>query len=261
MILDDIVAHKKEKLAVEIIEKPYADIMDEAYKMEPTRDFKEAVRKKEKMSIIAEVKKASPSKGLICNDFNHKKIAEQYQTNNVSAISVLTEEKFFLGSNEYLKEVKEITTVPILRKDFIIDSYQIYQARILGADAILLIAAILTTKQISEYKNIAKTLGMACLVEVHNRKELDSAIEAKAEIIGINNRDLKSFVTQITTTEELIRHIPKNIIRISESGVNTFEDMKYLEAVGADGVLIGESLMRSGNITVKLAELRGEKLG
>ena len=173
-------------------------------------------------------------------------------------MSILTEDKFFLGKDEYLEQVNKTTSIPLLRKDFIIDEYQIYQSKVLGADAVLLIVSILSLEKLIKFKKLADELGLSCLVEVHNKRELDIALDAGVEIIGINNRDLKTFITSLKTTEELIKYIPKNKIVISESGINSRRDMEYLQKLGVNGVLIGESLMKSKNINQKISELRGE---
>lgn len=242
MILDDIVAVKRKQLELEKGKKPL-DYLKKNLKTREVRDFEAALRG-EGISIIAEIKKASPSKGVIIEKFDHKRIASIYEEINIDAISILTEEHFFKGRNEYIKEAKEITTKPILRKDFIIDEYQIYQAHEIGADAILLIATILPGKLKSFY-DLASRLGLHVLIEVHNQRELEEALETGGRIIGINNRDLRSFQVSLKHTEELIKYIPKDKIVISESGISTADDIKYLEGLGVNGVLIGEAFMRN----------------
>lgn len=258
MILEKIVSYKRIKIEKEkksfSIDRVLSSIDTSNY----TRSFKKAFANKKGLSIIAEVKKASPSKGVIKKDFSPLDIAKSYSTNRADAISVLTEDRFFQGNNDYLNLVRSITSVPLLRKDFIIDPYQIYQSRLLGADAILLIVSILSKKQLVEFKNIAKSLELECLVEVHNESELEMALETDSEIIGINNRDLKTFKTNLTVTENLIKYIPKSKIVISESGINTKSDMEFLQGLGVKGVLVGESLMRAKSINDKFKELRGE---
>lgn len=208
------------------------------------------------MGIIAEVKKASPSKGLIKKDFDPLEIALEYEKNNAAAISVLTEDKFFQGKNEYLQKIKKAVTIPVLRKDFIIDPYQIIESRALRADIILLIAAILTEKEIIEFSRIAKDLDLQILMEIHEESEIERVLKGEPDIIGINNRDLRSFYTDIKNTEALIKLLPKNKTIISESGIDTKEDMNYLKNIGVKGVLIGESLMRADSITEKMQELK-----
>lgn len=210
----------------------------------------------EEMGIIAEVKKASPSKGLIKKDFDPLEIALEYEKNNAAAISVLTEDKFFQGKNEYLQKIKKAVTIPVLRKDFIIDPYQIIESRALRADIILLIAAILTEKEIIEFSRIAKDLDLQILMEIHEESEIERVLKGEPDIIGINNRDLRSFYTDIKNTEALIKLLPKNKTIISESGIDTKEDMNYLKNIGVKGVLIGESLMRADSITEKMQELK-----
>ncbi len=209
------------------------------------------------VSIIAEVKKASPSKGLIREDFDALAIARIYDENSASALSVITDERFFQGSLEYLKSIRAVTKLPILRKDFIIDPYQIYESRVAGADAVLLIVAALTPKKLKEFLVITSSLGMDALVEVHNDAELEIAAGAEARIIGINNRDLNTFETDLNTTERLAMKIPPTTVIVSESGINTFVDIRMLKLCGVDGFLIGEALVREADIGKKLREFRG----
>lgn len=257
MILDKIVAYKKEKLEKEKAEIPLKYLIKALDLDVLTRDFEAVFQKEDKISIIGEIKKASPSKGIIKEKFEPINIAKDYESNKVDAISVLTEDKFFKGINSYLAEVRENAKQPILRKDFIIDSYQVYQSKILGADAILLIASILTKKQLMDFQNIAKDIKLDCLVEVHSKEELNMVLETEPKIIGINNRNLKTFVTRLKTTEDLIEFIPKDKLVISESGINSKNHMDYLKKLGVKGVLIGESLMEAESIGEKLLELRG----
>lgn len=258
MILDRIVKYKKIKVGEEKKVTSLDNILHSMEDCDKRRDFKESFKDKKSMGIIAEVKKASPSKGIIKESFNPTEIAKAYSLNNAQAISVLTEDRFFKGRRDYLNQVRRVTSAPLLRKDFIIDSYQIYQSKVLGADAILLIAAILSKKELIEFKRIAEDIGLQCLVEVHDRFQLEAALEAESEIIGINNRDLKTFKTSLATTENLIKYIPKSKIVISESGIDTRHDMEFLQSLGVKGVLIGESFMRAKSIDDKFKELRGE---
>lgn len=204
--------------------------------------FKKALLK-EDLTIIGEFKKASPSKGEIVKDFNLEKINEFYKKENIDAYSILTEEEFFKGKDEYISLIKGISDKPILRKDFIIDKYQIYESKFLGADCILLIVAILKDK-LKEFYELGKELGLDILVEVHSKEELDLALKINPEIIGINNRNLKNFKVDLENTKELIKYIPKGILTISESGINSFEDIDYIKSLGVDGVLVGEFFMR-----------------
>lgn len=242
MILDDIVANKKiqieEEKKIKSLKEYYDDLKDREI-----RNFKEALNKNG-IAIIAEIKKASPSKGIIKEDFDPVKIGEIYEKINIDAVSILTERKFFKGKDEYVNKVRFINSKPILRKDFIIDEYQVVQARAIGADAILLIAAILGDN-IKKYYDLAKELGLYCLTEVHNEKELDKALCAGCNIIGINNRDLKDFTVNLEVTEKLIKYIPKDNIVVSESGIKNSQDIRYLRSLGVNAVLIGETFMRN----------------
>lgn len=242
MILDEIVSYKIKQLEEEKEKQPLYKFEHKIIDIN-TRNFRESLSK-DGMSIIAEIKKASPSKGIIKKDFNPEVIANIYEKINIDAISVLTEKNFFKGKDEYIRLVKGVTTKPILRKDFIIDEYQIFQAKYIGADAILLIVSILKNKLKSFYK-LAEELGLQCIVEVHDRAELEIALEAEVQIIGINNRNLKDFTVNLKNTEALIKYIPKEKIIISESGIQTSEDILYLNSIGANAVLIGETFMRN----------------
>jgi indole-3-glycerol phosphate synthase len=208
------------------------------------------------IAFICEVKKASPSKGIISEHFPYLQIAKEYEKAGANAISVLTEPVFFMGCNEYLTEIKKAVKIPILRKDFTIDPYQIYEASLIGADAVLLICSILDTKNLKEYLKIADSLGLSSLVEVHDEKELHNALAAGARVIGVNNRNLKTFEVDINTSSELRKLVPKDKVFVSESGIKTREDISVLRDNGTDAVLIGETLMRSTNIAAEMAELR-----
>lgn len=211
------------------------------------------------ISVIAEVKKASPSKGLIRLDFDPVTIAKAYEQAGVDAMSVLTDETFFQGNKQYLQKIKEhIPSIPLLRKDFIIDPLQVYEARSIGADCILLIAAILEAKQLTELDRLAKLLGMDVLIEVHNREEIDLVLSCtEPSIIGINNRNLKTFETGLQTTEALLPFIPSHIPVVSESGIHSRQDIEYLERLGVRAVLVGEHFMRQDNIQEAVVELVG----
>lgn len=208
------------------------------------------------VSVIAEVKKASPSKGLIRPDFDPLRIAEAYMRAGVDAMSVLTDEVFFQGSKEYLKQIREFSNVPLLRKDFILDPLQVYEARSLGADCILLIAAILTKQQLQGLSELAKTLGMDTLLEVHDQEEIEMVLSATTpSMIGINNRNLKTFETRLETTEKLIQHVPASIPVISESGIHSRKDIEYLQSLGVRAVLVGEYFMRQADISLAVTDL------
>ena len=250
--LEEIVRCKKVEIKLHKKQRPLKELRNR--RQHRKRDFAAAIAKKG-LNIIAEVKKASPSKGVIREDFNYLQIADIYEKNGASAISVLTEEKYFKGSLCFLSEITKQAKVPVLRKDFIIDSYQIYESKYFGADAILLIAALLDKTTLKKFLGLARKLGLACLVEVHNKEELECALECKPEIIGINNRNLKTFKVDINTTLDLIPLIPSGqSIIVSESGIHGAKDVRRLKKAGVNAVLIGESLMRAGNIGRKLKE-------
>lgn len=208
------------------------------------------------MSFICECKKASPSKGLIEPDFRYLEIAREYEAAGADCISVLTEPKWFLGSDEYLKEIAKTVSIPCIRKDFTVDEYQIYQAKTLGAAAVLLICSILSEVQLGEYIKICDSLGISALVEIHNEKEAGMAVRAGARIIGVNNRNLKDFTVDTANSRKLRDLIPDDIIFVSESGVKSTDDIRAIREIGADAVLIGETLMRADDKKAKLDELR-----
>lgn len=218
--------------------------------------FEQALRK-EGVSFICECKKASPSKGLIAPSFPYLEIAKEYEAAGADCISVLTEPKWFLGNDEYLKEIAESVLIPCLRKDFTVNEYQIYQAKVLGASAVLLICSILTEDQMKDYIRICDNLGLSALVEVHDEREVQTALNTGARIIGVNNRNLKDFSVDTDNSRRLRKLIPPNVLFVSESGVRTAENVSALRKIGADAVLIGETLMRASDKRAKLAELRG----
>ncbi len=261
MILGDIVAAKQKRLAVQKQGKPIDLLLAQIENEDVKPNFFKTALTKPGLSIIAEVKKASPSKGLICKDFNPIGIAERYEKHGADAISVLTEQDFFLGSSEYLKEIRDVVRIPILRKDFIIDIWQVYESRLIGTHAILLIASILTEKQLIEFREAAKKLGMCALVETHNEEEMSKTIDSGAEIIGINNRDLKTFDVSLNITERLMGRIPSRKVVVSESGIKSGSDAEYLHKMGVDAILVGESLMRAGSVQAKLDELKKGSTG
>ena len=249
MILDDIIEKKKVRVANRKQEIPIKELEKQA--LEKVKDEREAnyknpfktALKKDGLSVIGEFKKASPSKGVIVENFNIKEILNYYTYLGIDVFSILTEEDFFLGCDDYLKEIRKISYIPILRKDFIIDFYQIYEAKVLGANGILLIASVLGEKLGQFYKE-AKRFDLEILVEVHNKEELDLALKYDCEIIGIDNRDLKTFKVTLDTTKELIRYIPKDKVVVAESGIMSIEDLQMIQEYGADAVLIGELFMR-----------------
>ena len=217
--------------------------------------FEKALQKAE-LSFICECKKASPSKGLIAPEFPYRQIAKDYETAGADCISVLTEPKWFLGKNEYLKEITETVTIPCLRKDFTVDEYMIYEAKLLGASAVLLIVSILSQQQLSEYIALCDELGLSALVETHDENEVQTALNVGARIIGVNNRNLKDFSVDTQNSQRLRNSIPKDILFVSESGIRTAEDVRTVRDMGADAVLIGETLMKAHNKQQKLEELK-----
>jgi indole-3-glycerol phosphate synthase len=255
MILDKIHAYKLKEVA-ESKEHVSIEFLKEKCKDVPGAITSGTVLKREnRIKFIAEVKKASPSAGIIREDFNYINIAREYEAGGASAISVLTDKEFFKGDIKYLSEIKETVSLPALRKDFIIDPYQIYEARAAGADLVLLIARILTKEEIDAFLALSHELGMECLVEVHDNDELKKVLETEAAIIGINNRNLDTFKTNLDTTLQLRHRIPEGKIVVSESGIKTRADVLALEEAGIDAILIGETLMRSRDISQKIKEL------
>ena len=219
------------------------------------KSFYQALAKKG-LSIIGEVKKASPSKGIIAEDFPYLQIAKDYEAAGIDAISCLTEPKYFLGKDQYLQEIAQAVSVPVLRKDFLIDPYQIYQAKLLGAKAILLIVSLLGERELKEFLSLAGKLGLDALVECHDEEEIRCALSVGAEIIGVNNRNLKTFSVNLENSLSLRNLVPKGQLFVAESGMSKAEELRLLEEAGVDGVLIGESLMRAESKKEKLQELR-----
>ncbi|NMB33866.1 MAG: indole-3-glycerol phosphate synthase TrpC [Clostridium sp.] len=258
MILDKIIEKKRVRLKNDM-----ERITIEGWKRRLKRpglhkvlDFYGALKDNPSMSIIGEIKKASPSKGIIKKDFEPEKIAKEYIDSKVQAISILTEKDFFKGDEDFLWSVRQLCPLPILRKDFIIELWQVYQSRCLGADAILLITSLLDDEKLKKFQVVAGILGMHCLVEVHDKFELERALKSGAKIIGINNRDLTNFSVDIKNTENLISDIPHDRAVVSESGIRSREDITYLKGLGVDAVLIGETFMRAESIGEKIGELR-----
>lgn len=256
-ILDQLADYACTRVAQSKKQIPLHFIQQQAYAMPKGNFTFENTLKKAGISFICECKKASPSKGIIAEDFPYLQIAKEYEAAGADCISVLTEPKWFLGNNLYLKEIANAVSIPCLRKDFIIDPYMIYEAKLCGASAILLICSILTEKQLHTYIEICDTLGLSALVEAHDENEVQMAIQAGARIIGINNRNLKTFSVDTNNSRRLREQIPKNILFVSESGIQSAKDIVNLREIGADAVLIGETLMRASNKKAKLAELRG----
>ncbi|WP_410495194.1 indole-3-glycerol phosphate synthase TrpC [Cellulosilyticum sp. ST5] len=260
MILDQIIADRKRAVAALKERYSTSQLMgDIEFQNFATLDFKKALKREDERSIhiIAEVKKASPSKGLICQEFDYLTIAKDYEIGGASAISVLTEPKYFQGDNRYLTTIKEKVRLPILRKDFIIDEWQIYEAKSIGADAILLIVAALSETQLRSYLSLAKSLNLQTLVETHDEREVDIALVAGAEIIGVNNRNLRTFEVRLETSIKLRALVPKDKVFVAESGIHTTQDMALLKEIGCDAALIGESLMTAPNRVEKLQLFKG----
>lgn len=259
MILEKIALKTKERIEELKQTIPLRELKSQVADLncEPDFPFEKALQKDE-ISFICEVKKASPSKGVIAQSFPYVDIAKEYEKAGADAISILTEPYFFQGNNQYLSEIRNNVKIPLLRKDFTIDEYMIYEAKVLGADAILLICSILSQQQLTEYSYLAKTLGLSALVETHNEQEIAMALESKAKIIGVNNRNLKDFTVDINHSLELRKLVPDSVLFVSESGMSKQEDIKALCDNGTNGVLIGETLMRSNNKKEMLNYLAGK---
>ena len=255
MILDDIVAYKRDELDARKRDVPLSELTDRALYRATPPDFLDALKTRTGRRIIAEVKKASPSKGVIRADFDPLAIASGYHTAGAAAVSVLTDKKFFQGSLEYLSSIRSRVPVPLLRKDFLFDEYQVHEARAFGASAILLIVAILDDRQLVDLAQIADALGMDCLIEVHDERERDRALAAGATLLGINNRDLRTFHTTIETTERLVPGIPDDVFVVSESGLSSAAQLARLEAQGVGAFLIGETFMAAADPAAALRSL------
>ena len=257
-ILAQIAARTKERIDGKKKITPIEKIIDIAEQINIGRDFlfEKALRGGD-ISFICEIKKASPSKGVITENFPYLKIAWEYESAGAAAISVLTEPFYFQGNDCYLREIADTVSIPLLRKDFTVDAYMIYEAKILGASAVLLICAILDKETLAEYIEITHKIGLSALVETHDESEVETALNAGARIIGVNNRDLKTFEVDIKTSERLRKLVPDDKLFISESGVQTPDDIDKLRAIGANAALIGETLMRSSDKSAELKKLRG----
>jgi indole-3-glycerol phosphate synthase len=256
-MLDKIIAQKRQEIEQRKKKSTINYLQQRIAQQKPTLDLALAL-KGDHIRLIAEVKQASPSRGMLIPNFNPIELAQTYAEGSAAAISVLTEENYFMGSIEHLAEIKEVVGLPLLRKDFIFDPYQVYESRAYGADALLLIAAILNQEQLKELVSLSDSLGLRCLVEVHNKGEVERAILSEAEIIGINNRDLNTFTIDITTTRRLRPLIPKERIVVSESGIKSKRDIEKLGKWGVDAVLVGEALVTASDIPTKMKELIGE---
>lgn len=258
MILDEIAQRTKQRIANLSEEVPLSEIRSKAESLPASGDFPflKALSEND-ISFICEVKKASPSKGVIADDFPYLSIAKEYEKAGAAAISCLTEPFWFLGSDSYLREIASNVKIPVLRKDFTVSEYMIYEAKVLGASAVLLICSILTENQLSDYLELAHSLGMSALVEAHNEAEINTAIKVGAQIIGVNNRDLKTFTVDTENSAHLRNLVPEDRIFVSESGIKTAADVENLRKIGVNAVLIGETLMRAPDKKAKLNELKG----
>ena len=256
--LDEILTSTREAVRTAKLHRPLADLKRRTKDREAPRPFAESLLKDSGLPLIAELKQASPSKGLLRKAFNPVDIAKIYEEEGAATLSVLTEENFFKGSLNYIGQVRAVVKCPLLRKDFLVDEYQVYEARAFDADAVLLIAAILDDGRLKDFLALARDLGMDSLVEVHTEAEVERALQADARMIGINNRDLATFKTDLETTIRLIRKIPEDRIVVSESGIVQRKDVERLFEAGADAVLIGETFMKSPDIRAKIRELFGK---
>ena len=260
MILDDLAAATRARVERKKAQIPLETVKEQALNLAAkegtfTFPFEKAVAK-DGISFICEVKKASPSKGTIAEDFPYLEIAREYEKAGADCISVLTETDYFKGEDRFLREINDAVQIPTIRKDFIIDEYMIYEAKLLGASCVLLIAALLDTETIRQYKAICDQLGLSALVEVHDEAEAASALAAGARMVGVNNRNLKDFTVDIHNSTRLRELVPRNVLFVAESGIKTAEDIAELVSAGVNGVLIGETLMRSSDRAQKLDELR-----
>lgn len=255
--LNKIIQEKKDFVKSQKANLSEAQLQKKSQSVYPKRSFAKSINKPGKISLIAEIKQASPSKGIIRKDFNPVDIALAYQDSGADALSVLTEEKYFKGKSAYLSQIKENTKLAVLRKDFIIDTYQIYESNLIASDAILLIAEILSEKELKEFVALASSLGLDCLVEVKNKNDLDKVLKTDAKIIGINNRNLHTFNVDLSTAEKLAPLIPKDKIIVVESGLSNYRQISALKDLGVNAVLIGETFLRAKDIRIKVKELMG----
>ncbi len=257
-ILDKIVAVKREEVAAAMVRKPLDVMRADAESRVLTRDFEGAMRAKlaaGQAAVIAEIKKASPSKGVLRADFIPADIAQSYAEHGAACLSVLTDKQFFQGSVDFLKQARASCDLPVLRKDFMVDPYQIYEARAMGADAILLIAACLDDAQMADMEAVARRLDMAVLVEVHDRAELDRALKLKTRLVGVNNRNLKTFEVSLQTTLDLLPHVPADRLLVTESGILSADDVKRMREAQVNAFLVGEAFMRADEPGEALAKL------
>lgn len=257
-ILEEIAAYARERTAAAERKMPLAEIRRRAEGM-PRGDFSfEKALRKPGLSLICECKKASPSRGLIAPDFPYAQIAREYEAAGADCISVLTEPKWFLGRDEYLEEIAFAVSIPCLRKDFTVNEYMIYEARLLGASAVLLIVSLLSEAQLQEYLALCRELGLSALTEAHSAEEIGTAVRAGASVIGVNNRNLRDFSVDTGNSAALRELVPPGVLFVSESGVTGAADTEKLREIGANAVLVGEALMRASDKRAKIRELRGE---
>jgi indole-3-glycerol phosphate synthase len=256
VILDEILEHKRREVAEAKARAPLSNLRGKALKRTAGL-FANAIRSHDGIRLIAEIKKASPSKGVLLANFDPARLAHIYAEHGAAAISVLTDRRFFQGESSHLRLAKQVSRLPALRKDFLIDEYQVWESAVMGADAVLLIVAALDAKQLSRYISLSSELGLDALVEAHDERELDAAVEAGAKLIGINNRDLRTFQTDIQTTLKLAPRVPEDVVLVSESGIHSAADVRKLREAGVHAVLVGEALVTSPDIPEKMRELLG----
>lgn len=257
MILAKIVEEKKKEVEIAKERLPLEKIEKQLMVLPSARGFLNAISREHEISLIAEIKKASPSAGALRRDFEPVKIAQTYRAYGARALSVVTDEKFFQGKLSYIEMIKKEVYLPILRKDFMIDKYQIYESKLFGADAVLFIADLLSRSELFQFMEICRNLAMDAVIEVHNEEDLSKALSVDSRAIGINNRNLHTFQVDLNVTSNLIRSIPEDKCIISESGIKRYEEVMYLKSLGVDAVLIGEAFMRSDDIGAKVRELMG----
>lgn len=254
-VLDEIVAHKRQEVRHAQEQKPFSQLEAELFTAAEVRGFLTALRHSQQPGLIAEVKKASPSAGIIREDFSPITIAQAYESAGATCLSVLTDEKYFQGHLNFLRQIRPLVNIPVMRKEFIIDRYQILEARVAGADCVLLIAECLNDDELQDLHNYAHQLGMDTLIELYEPDNLPRVLSTGAKLIGINNRDLRTFVTSLQHTFDLMQGIPDDVLLVSESGIRTNDDLSRLREAGVGGVLVGESLMRCPDIAVAVREL------
>ncbi len=256
MILDELAEYASRRVEQAKVKISFEEMRRTAEAI-PKGNFRfEKVLKRPGLSFICEVKRASPSKGLIAPDFPYVEIAREYEKAGADCVSVLTEPKWFLGSDDIFREIRAAISLPMIRKDFTVDAYQIYEAKAMGADAVLLICALLPTERVREYLAVCDALGLSALVETHDEEEIESAVQAGARLIGVNNRNLKNFTVDFSNASRLREQIPRDAVYVAESGVKDARDVASLSAIGADAVLVGEALMRAEDKDARLAEFR-----